>query len=157
MAASFENGNGNGCDGLTHIMATMWPNHKIATIPELKNVEARSKNPHKTNVRHIFHIFKMQNVEAKTVGIYSKQYVFHVFHISLPKIEPRLVKNILTLYVEMWKVLYTNDSGKQLPHFYVEGAKKLQLPTVIANSKMWKVENSTSYGNKYNDRKRFLG
>jgi hypothetical protein len=53
-------------------MATMWPNHKIATIPELKNVEARSKNPHKTNVRHIFHIFKMQNVEAKTVGIYSK-------------------------------------------------------------------------------------
>ena len=72
MAARFENGNGNGCDGLTHIMATMWPNHKIATIPELKNVEARSKNPHKTNVRHIFHIFKMQNVEAKTVGIYSK-------------------------------------------------------------------------------------
>jgi len=39
----------------------------------------------------------------------------------------------------------------------VEDAKKLQLPTVIANSKMWKVENFASYGNKYNDRKRFLG
>ena len=72
MAASFENGNGSGCDGLTHIMATMWQNHRIATILELKNVEARSKNPHKIDVFHIFHIFKMQNVEAKTVGIYSK-------------------------------------------------------------------------------------
>jgi|TARA_R110000850_G_scaffold63925_1_gene143992 hypothetical protein len=39
----------------------------------------------------------------------------------------------------------------------VEGAKKLQLPTVIVDLKMWKVENSASYGNKYNDRKRFLG
>jgi len=66
MAASFENGNGNGCDGLTHIMATMWPNHKIDTIPELKNVEAKSKNPHKIDVFHIFHIFisKMWKLEA---------------------------------------------------------------------------------------------
>jgi len=34
MAASFESGNGSGCDGLTHIMAEMWPNHKMATMFE---------------------------------------------------------------------------------------------------------------------------
>ena len=53
-------------------MAKMWLNHKIATIQKLKNVEARFKNPHKIDVFHIFHIFKMQNVEAKTVGTYNK-------------------------------------------------------------------------------------
>jgi|TARA_R110002167_G_scaffold274253_1_gene480341 hypothetical protein len=39
----------------------------------------------------------------------------------------------------------------------VEGVKKLHLPTVIVDLKMWKVENLVSYGNKYDDRKRFLG
>ena len=55
MAASFENGNGSGCDGLTHIMAKMWPNHKIATIGHKIFVEKNVKNPHKIEIFHKFH------------------------------------------------------------------------------------------------------
>jgi len=55
MAASFESGNGSGWDVLTHIMATMCPNHKIATFFTNQKCGKIFKKPHKmTFAKKIF-------------------------------------------------------------------------------------------------------
>ena len=128
MAASFESGNGSGWDVLTHIMAEMWPNHRMATLftnqkcgkifkkPHkmtfakifcvdftkfrVKSVETRVKNPHKTN----FFFKNVENVES-SIGYYCwyirKVLVFHISTLFKNFWSIQLLKNILSLY--LWK------------------------------------------------------
>ena len=68
MVLNLESGNGSGCDVLTHIMAEMWPNHKIATLFTNQKCGKIFKKAQKMTFAKIFFVdftkFRGESVET---------------------------------------------------------------------------------------------